>query len=37
VRGRAFSLYVIARDGDGLDASIRDLEAQLHTLVVEAR
>jgi len=37
MHGRPFSLYVIAREGDGLDASIRDLEAQLHTMVVEAR
>jgi hypothetical protein len=36
VRGRAFSLYVIARDGDGLEASIRELIAQLRTLVVDA-
>jgi hypothetical protein len=36
VRGRAFSLYVIARDGSGLDRSIRELVAQLHTLVVGA-
>ena len=34
--GRAFSLYVIARDGAGLDAAIRELVAQLHTLVVQA-
>jgi hypothetical protein len=36
VRGRAFSLYVIARDGAELDAAIRELAAQLHTLVVAA-
>jgi hypothetical protein len=36
VRGRAFSLYVIARDGTELDAAIRELAAQLHTLVVAA-
>jgi hypothetical protein len=37
VRGRAFSLYVVAREGDGLDDALRDLDAQLHGLVVEPR
>jgi hypothetical protein len=37
VRDRAFSLYVVARDGVGLDASLRQLVAQLHTLVVAPR
>jgi hypothetical protein len=37
MRARAFSLYVIARDAPTLDASVRDLGAQLHSLVVEAR
>jgi hypothetical protein len=36
-RGRAFSLYVIAREGDGLTDAIRALDAQLHGLVVEPR
>jgi hypothetical protein len=36
MRGRAFSLYVIARDGAGLDDAIRELIAQLHSMVVEA-
>ena len=35
--GRAFSLYVIARDGHGLAASLRTLEAQVRGLVVSAR
>ena len=35
VRGRAFSLYVIARDGAGLRAALRELHAQLQALVVE--
>jgi hypothetical protein len=37
VRGRAFSLYVVARAGDGLAGALRELDAQLHELVVEAR
>jgi len=37
MRGRAFSLYVIARDGDGLAASLRALEAQLRGVAVRAR
>jgi hypothetical protein len=36
MRGRAFSMYVIARDGEGLDTSIRELVTQLHTLMVDA-
>jgi hypothetical protein len=35
VRGRAFSLYVIARDGARLATTLRELEAQLHGLVVD--
>jgi len=35
VRGRAFSLYVIARDGAELRAALRELHAQLQALVVE--
>jgi hypothetical protein len=34
VRGRAFALYVIARDGAGLREALRELETQLHGLVV---
>jgi hypothetical protein len=37
VRGRAFSLYVVAREGQGLTAALRDLDSQLHDLVVEGR
>jgi hypothetical protein len=37
VRGRAFSLYVIAREGDGLAEAVRSLDAQLHDAVVERR
>ena len=37
VRGRAFSLYVVARDGERLPAALRDLDAQLHELVVDGR
>jgi hypothetical protein len=37
VHGRAFSLYVVARDGAGLAAALRELDAQLHELVVEHR
>jgi hypothetical protein len=37
VRRRAFSLYVIAREGPRLDASLRDLTSQLRSLVVEGR
>jgi hypothetical protein len=36
VRGRAFSLYVIARNGPDLDASLRALTVQLRSLIVEA-
>jgi hypothetical protein len=36
VRGRAFSLYVIARDGHGLAASLRSLQAQVRGVVVSA-
>ena len=35
VGGRAFSLYVIARDGAGLRATLRELQTQLLALVVE--
>ena len=35
LRGRAFSLYVIARDGAGLRETFRELQTQLHALVVE--
>ena len=35
VGGRAFSLYVIARDGAGLRATLRELQTQLFALVVE--
>ena len=35
VRGRAFSLYVIARDGADLRATLRELHQQLHALMVE--
>jgi hypothetical protein len=34
--GRAFSLYVVAQQGPGLAGALRDLDAQLHDLVVEA-
>jgi hypothetical protein len=34
VRGRAFSLYVIARDGAGLREAVRELHTQLHGLAV---
>jgi hypothetical protein len=37
VGGRAFSLYVVARDGERLPAALRDLDAQLHDLVVDGR
>jgi hypothetical protein len=37
VRGRAFSLYVIARQGEGLPEALRALDAQLHDVVVEHR
>jgi hypothetical protein len=36
VRGHAFSLYVIARNGPDLDGSLRVLTAQLGSLIVEA-
>ncbi len=36
VRGRAFSLYVIARDGAQLGPAMQQLESQLHALVVES-
>jgi hypothetical protein len=35
VRGRAFSLYVIAREGAGSRAALRELHEQLQALVVE--
>ena len=35
VRGRAFSLYVVARQGDGLAEALAALDAQLHALVVD--
>lgn len=35
--GRAFSLYVVAREGDGLAEALHALDAQLHGLVVEHR
>lgn len=35
VRGRAFSLYLIARDGAGLGAALRELHTQLRALIVE--
>ena len=35
VRGRAFSLYVVARQGDGLSEALAALDAQLHALVVD--
>jgi hypothetical protein len=35
VRGRAFSLYVIAREGHGLAEAMRALDEQLHGFVVE--
>ena len=35
VAGRAFSLYVIARDGAGLRSALRELDAALRGLVVE--
>ena len=34
VRGRAFSLYVVARDGAGLQEALRELHTQLRGLVV---
>lgn len=37
VRGRAFSLYVVARDGASLPAALAALDAQLHEAVVEPR
>jgi hypothetical protein len=37
VHGRAFSLYVVARQGDGVPAAVRELDAQLRELVVERR
>jgi hypothetical protein len=37
VQGRAFSLYVVAREGQGVAAALRDLDSQLHDLVVERR
>jgi hypothetical protein len=36
-QGRAFSLYVIARSGPGLDRAMDELTIQLAGLVVEAR
>ena len=36
VGGRAFSLYVIAREGPGLAASLRSLQAQVRGVVVSA-
>lgn len=36
-QGRAFSLYVVARRGAGLDGAIRDLATQLHGLTVTSR
>lgn len=35
--GRAFSLYVVARRGRGLDAAMQQLAAQLQGLTVETR
>ena len=35
--GRAFSLYVVARRGPGLDRAMHELTAQLHGLTVGAR
>ena len=37
VRGRAFSLYVVAREGAGLAPAMTALDAQLHDLVVDPR
>ena len=37
VAGRAFSLYVIARDGVGLGSAMRELDAAVRALVVEER
>jgi hypothetical protein len=37
MRGRAFSLYVIAREGPGLARGFDELHAQLRSLVVRAR
>jgi hypothetical protein len=37
VRGRAFSLYVVAREGDGLPAALAALDAQLRDVVVDPR
>jgi hypothetical protein len=36
VQGRAFSLYVIARHGPGLEQALDDLSASLTSLIVEA-
>jgi hypothetical protein len=36
-RGRAFSLYVVAREGDGLPEAMRALDVQLRGLVVGER
>jgi hypothetical protein len=36
-RGRAFSLYVVAREGDGLLDALQTLDAQLRGIVVEPR
>jgi hypothetical protein len=35
--GRAFSLYIVARSGAGLDRAMRELAAQLRGLTVAAR
>ena len=35
--GRAFSLYVIAREGEGLAEALRQLETQLGEIGVAAR
>ncbi len=35
VEGRAFSLYVVGRGGDGLAEALGALDAQLHALVVD--
>jgi len=37
VRGRAFSLYVVAREGAGLPAAIAALDVQLRDAVVDPR
>ncbi len=37
VEGRAFSLYVVGRGGDGLAEALAALDAQLHALVVDPR